>query len=70
MTAKPSVARAAAAAAAGDEAAQPLKGGEKDTHTSSTGSALPAQQLPNAASLGAKGHAQLSARSLSVEAKP
>lgn len=67
MTTKPVAASAAAAIAAGDEAVQPLMGGEKDP--SSAGGALPAKQLPNAASLGPNGHAQLATRSHSVEGK-
>ena len=57
MTAKPVAASAAAAVAAGDEAVQPLMGSAKDP--SSAGGALPAKPLPNAASLGPSGHAQL-----------
>ncbi len=70
MTAKPVAASAAAAAAIDDEAAQPLKGGDKNTDLSSAGGALPAKQLPTAASLSGNGHAQLSARSHSLGAKP
>ena len=58
-----------AAAAAGNEAAQPLIGGDKDVDLSSADVSLPAKHLPSAASLTGSGHAQLSARFPSVDAK-